>query len=67
MRTIKYTSRFRRDYRREKSASHGRKLDVLLKAVVDKLAEDTPCRAAIWIIRFPANGATIATATSGRI
>jgi mRNA interferase YafQ len=40
MRTIKFTARFKRDYRREKSARHGKKLDTLLKAVVDKLAAD---------------------------
>ncbi len=42
MRTIKFTARFRRDYRREKSAQHGKKLDALLKAVVDTLAADAP-------------------------
>ena len=40
MRTIKYTSRFKRDYRREKSGIHGRKLDALLKAILVVLAED---------------------------
>lgn len=30
MREIKYTTRFKRDYRREKSAQHGKKLDALL-------------------------------------
>ncbi len=40
MRTIKYTSRFKRDYRREKSGIHGRKLDALLKAILVLLAED---------------------------
>lgn len=42
MRTVNYTSRFKRDYRREKSGRHGKKLDTLLMEVVDKLAEDTP-------------------------
>ncbi len=42
MRTIKFTARFKRDYRREKSARHGKKLDALLKAVVDTLAADAP-------------------------
>ncbi len=42
MRTIKFTARFKRDYRREKSARHGKKLDALLKAVVDRLAADAP-------------------------
>ena len=40
MRIVKYTSRFKRDYRREKSGQHGRKLDNLLREVVDILAAD---------------------------
>lgn len=42
MRTIKYTTRFKRDYRREKSGRHGKTLDGLLMTVVDLLAADTP-------------------------
>jgi mRNA interferase YafQ len=42
MRTVKYTNRFKRDYRREKSAQHGRTLDRLLLGVVDMLARDKP-------------------------
>jgi mRNA interferase YafQ len=42
MRTVKYTSRFKRDYRREKSGHHGKKLDKLLMEVVDMLAADKP-------------------------
>ena len=42
MRTVKYTNRFKRDYRREKSGQHGRKLDTLLMEVVDMLAGDKP-------------------------
>jgi mRNA interferase YafQ len=42
MRTIKYTNRFKRDYRREKSGVLGKKLDALLKEAVDVLVEDTP-------------------------
>jgi len=42
MREIKYTTRFRRDYRREISAQHGKKLDALLMEVVNLLANDTP-------------------------
>jgi mRNA interferase YafQ len=38
MREIKYTTRFQRDYRREKSGRHGKKLDALLMAVVNLLA-----------------------------
>jgi hypothetical protein len=35
MRTVKYTGRFKRDYRREKSGRHGKKLDGLLTDVVN--------------------------------
>lgn len=42
MRTVKYTNRFKRDYRREKSGQHGKKLDSLLMAAVNLLASDTP-------------------------
>ena len=40
MRTVKYTSRFKHDYRREKSGVLGKKLDNLLMDVVDLLATD---------------------------
>jgi mRNA interferase YafQ len=40
MRTVKYTNRFKRDYRREQSGQHGRKLDTLLMALVNLLAAD---------------------------
>ena len=42
MRTVKYTSRFKRDYRREKAGQHRKKLDELLTDIVSMLAEDTP-------------------------
>jgi mRNA interferase YafQ len=42
MREVKYTARFKRDYRREKSGQHGKKLDTLLMEVVNLLANDTP-------------------------
>jgi mRNA interferase YafQ len=42
MRTVKYTGRFKRDYRREKSGVLGKKLDALLMEVVDLLAADKP-------------------------
>ena len=42
MREIKYTTRFKRDYRRERSAQHGKRLDVQLMTVVNLLADDTP-------------------------
>jgi mRNA interferase YafQ len=42
MREVKYTSRFKRDYRREKSGRHGKKLDALLMEAVNLLAAHTP-------------------------
>lgn len=41
MRTIKYTSRFKRDYKREKSGQYGKKLDAVLLEIVETLACDT--------------------------
>ena len=40
MRTVSYTNRFKRDYKREKSGQHGNKLDALLLEVVNLLAAD---------------------------
>jgi mRNA interferase YafQ len=40
MRAIKYTRRFKRDYRREKSGVLGKKLDTLLMEAVNLLAAD---------------------------
>jgi mRNA interferase YafQ len=42
MRAIKYTARFRRDYRREKSGILARKLDKLPMEAVNILAADRP-------------------------
>ena len=42
MRIVKYTSRFRRDYRREKSGRHGRRLDAELLETVTMLVKDEP-------------------------
>ncbi len=42
MRAIKYTTHFKRDYRREKSGRYGKTLDTALLAVVRLLAADTP-------------------------
>jgi len=44
MREVKYTTRFQRDYRREKSGRHSKTLDVLLMEVVSLLAANTPLR-----------------------
>jgi mRNA interferase YafQ len=40
MREIKYTNRFKRDYKREKSGRHSGKLDTLLMDIVNLLATD---------------------------
>ncbi len=42
MRTIEPTTRFRRDFKREKKGSHGNRLDAMLAQVIDMLAADTP-------------------------
>src|SRR4029077_11694762 len=42
MRIVKYTSRFRRDYRREKSGRHGERVDAALLETVAMLAKDEP-------------------------
>jgi mRNA-degrading endonuclease YafQ of YafQ-DinJ toxin-antitoxin module len=42
MREVKYSSAFKRDYRREKSGRYSKKLDALLMKVVNLLADDTP-------------------------
>ena len=42
MRTINYTARFKRDYKREKSGRHGKTLDDLLMNIVRLLAADKP-------------------------
>ena len=42
MRTIRYTNRFKRDYKREKTGRHGKKLDADLMAVMKLLVADTP-------------------------
>jgi mRNA interferase YafQ len=42
MRTVKYTGRFRRDYKREKAGRRRRYLDAELLTTVSMLAEDVP-------------------------
>jgi mRNA interferase YafQ len=42
MRTVKYTGRFRRDYKREKSGRHGKRLDADLLETVAILAKNEP-------------------------
>jgi mRNA interferase YafQ len=42
MRIVKYTSRFPRDYKRERAGRHGKRLDAELLETVNMLAEDEP-------------------------
>jgi addiction module RelE/StbE family toxin len=42
MREVKYTTRFQRDCKREKSVRHSKKLDALLMEVVNMLAANRP-------------------------
>jgi mRNA interferase YafQ len=42
MRIVRYTSRFRRDYKREKSGRHAKRLDAALLEAVTLLANDEP-------------------------
>jgi mRNA interferase YafQ len=42
MRTVKHTSRFKRDYRQEKSGRHSKRLDAVLLEAVTLLAKDEP-------------------------
>lgn len=42
MRTIKYTSRFKRDYKREKKGQYKTVLDHDLLSIIKQLASDTP-------------------------
>ena len=42
MRTVRYTNHFRRDYRREKSGRHGRRLDAEPLETVTMLVKDEP-------------------------
>jgi mRNA interferase YafQ len=42
VRSLRPSTAFRRDYRREKAGKHGKRLDDLLRAVLDRLVADTP-------------------------
>ncbi len=42
MRTIRYTNRFKRDYKREKAGQRGKSLDADLAAIVKMLVADIP-------------------------
>lgn len=42
MRIVRYTSRFRRDYKREQSGRHSKRLDAGLMEAVTMLSKDEP-------------------------
>jgi mRNA interferase YafQ len=42
MRTIRYTNRFKRDYKRERAGQLSKKINALLMEAVNMLAADTP-------------------------
>jgi len=42
MREIRFTARFKRDYKRQKSRRHSKSIDALLMEVVNLLAADLP-------------------------
>ena len=42
MRTVRYTNRFKRDYKREKAGRHGKALDSHLTKVIHLLVADVP-------------------------
>ena len=56
MRAIKYTRRFKRDYRREKSGVLGKRLDALVMEAVNLLARDDPLPHVTSIMPWPASG-----------
>ena len=50
MRTVRHTSRFQRDYKREKAGRHGKTLDAVLMVVVDQLADDATLKPDLILI-----------------
>lgn len=54
MRTIRYTNRFKRDYKRERAGRHGKSLDRDLTTIVQLLAADTPLPR--WNFDHPLSG-----------
>jgi hypothetical protein len=64
---LKYTTRFKRDYRREKSGPYSKKLDALLMEVVNCSPTTRRCHTGISITYCPANGTITTTVTSDQI
>ena len=67
MRKIKFTNRFKRDYKREKSGRHRKKLDAILMETINMLAADALLPRPTSITHSRASGAISAIATSGLI
>jgi mRNA interferase YafQ len=63
MRVVKYTSRFWRNYKRERSGQHGKRLDAMLLETVNMLADDKPLPRRHFDHPSAANGRITATAT----
>lgn len=61
MREIRFTGRFKRDYKREKSGRHGKTVDVALMERIFSPPKN-PYRVATSPIRFPAIGRIIGIA-----
>jgi mRNA interferase YafQ len=49
MREIRFTGRFKRDYKREKSGRHGKTVDAALMEVVNLLAADESLLSGDWV------------------
>jgi hypothetical protein len=58
MRTVRYTVRFRRDYKREKSGGHGKRLDAELLEAVTILRRTSSYRGDTSIMQLAATGVT---------
>jgi mRNA-degrading endonuclease YafQ of YafQ-DinJ toxin-antitoxin module len=67
MQIVKYTNRFRRDYRREKSGLLGKRLRRILMEVVNLLATDQPLPRRYSITHSRGNGEISVIAMSGPI
>jgi hypothetical protein len=64
MRTVRYTSRFRRDHKRDKSGRHGTRLDADLRSRQHAGEGQAAPAVAISITRSAARGTIIAIAAS---
>jgi hypothetical protein len=63
MRTIEWTSAFRRDYKRVKSTPRHKDIETLLPEIADRLVDDCRSRKSTATIDWVGIGKTIASAT----